>query len=309
MEKHDNIVKLKNYKLHENIVVDGIKAMFFYNYTNNFINEEITHDAWELHYQNNGNATIVNNNNYNKISQAQAFLHKPFSHHRYISQNEFSSAGIIIFNSRSKILEEIADKIINFNHDESILFSNIINEGETLYKQNPSNFWFNNRQKNIICKPQYAVEQIIKNSLELLLINIIRNQFINNETKEPKKEIDFTKFSLVDSIIKYLKDNFMYPFSLQDLSKKMSYNSNYLCRVFKKHMGCSIITYLTKIRIFEAQKLLAKNYSIQYVSDITGFSSVQYFSTQFKKYTQITPAQFKKSAIMSNLIDNTFFKL
>ena len=55
--------------------------------------------------------------------------------------------------------------------------------------------------------------------------------------------------------------------------------------------------YVNKLRIEKSMDLLRNTeMSITEIAERIGFSSSRYFSTAFKKYTGITPTQFKESA-------------
>jgi AraC-like DNA-binding protein len=57
--------------------------------------------------------------------------------------------------------------------------------------------------------------------------------------------------------------------------------------------NCSIISYLTDLRIENAKDLLRRReYSISAVAEKTGFASVHYFSSVFKNHTGMTPRQY-----------------
>ena len=58
--------------------------------------------------------------------------------------------------------------------------------------------------------------------------------------------------------------------------------------------GCSVMSYLTALRIEEAKQMLAEhNYSLNEIAEKTGFGSVHYFSSVFKKHTGKTPKEFQ----------------
>lgn len=90
------------------------------------------------------------------------------------------------------------------------------------------------------------------------------------------------------------RDIFDSQFSLTYLGDKMNLTSNYLSTLFKDVYGISFQDYVTKTRIEKAKLLLIasdmKNYEI---ADAIGFEDVNYFATRFKKYTGMTPKQYK----------------
>lgn len=306
-ETPKNYINFPSYPLKTSIDVTAINSMFFYNYNNNFVYEGETHDSWELMLINSGKHVIRNSGKAFVLEPSQAFLHKPLSYHGTLGPYGYSSASIVSFTCNNpSALNKIAERVLDLNKYECSLFSNIINEGESLFKHDGSFFWFSNTQSS--SAPQTAAEQVIKNSLELLLISILRNSEAKNHNEKVSNNPNVRV--LVTKIIDYLKNNYINEFSLDELSQALSYNPNYLCRIFKEDMGCSIVTYLTRIRVFKAQIMLSQGkIPIKEIAEMTGFSTVQYFNVLFKKYTHMTPLQFRNSIITSNIINNSVLNI
>lgn len=89
------------------------------------------------------------------------------------------------------------------------------------------------------------------------------------------------------------------------LSKKMpsSYadllnvSANYLNKLCKEETGQTAGDLIRRRIIIEAQRLLHyTNFSINEIADQLGFENVSYFITFFKKHTQKTPEQFRKTS-------------
>jgi len=76
--------------------------------------------------------------------------------------------------------------------------------------------------------------------------------------------------------------------------RRMGFSRSYLFAIFKSATGMTPNDYYLRIRIEKAQQLLA--HSAQPVTSIaleTGFSSSQYFSSVFRKYTGQTPVEYR----------------
>ncbi len=86
------------------------------------------------------------------------------------------------------------------------------------------------------------------------------------------------------------------PLSLDNIAKEMHISKSYLCKVYKKETGLSIIDALNRHRIEVAKELLkTTDKKIQEVSTLTGFDSAQYFTNVFAKYAGMTPKEFQYS--------------
>lgn len=72
-------------------------------------------------------------------------------------------------------------------------------------------------------------------------------------------------------------------------------------------MNVSLINYYIKLRIMRAHELIAEGkMSMKEISEYLDFDSVQYFSTQFKKITGITPTQYAAVIKMKNYRFDSF---
>lgn len=101
---------------------------------------------------------------------------------------------------------------------------------------------------------------------------------------------------LIFEVASYLFQNYPSKITLKDLSKQFFLSKVSLCDRFKKQMNCSIMEYLLQLRISTAkEQLISTNKSMEQISEACGFSSANYFGLVFKKYTKMSPLQFRKS--------------
>lgn len=72
-------------------------------------------------------------------------------------------------------------------------------------------------------------------------------------------------------------------------------NPSYLSRKFKEETGFTLTDFINKKRIDEAKIFLNKgDISITDIAFMVGFNDINYFSKVFKKWTTLTPTEFKK---------------
>ncbi len=101
--------------------------------------------------------------------------------------------------------------------------------------------------------------------------------------------------STVYNIIKYIDNNINEKLTVSRIAKKFSYSDEYISRLFKKKTGVSVKKYISATKMKYAQSLLAeKKCSLNEITELMGYSSLQAFCKAFKKYTGYTPGQFIK---------------
>ena len=115
----------------------------------------------------------------------------------------------------------------------------------------------------------------IKNILELSKID---NQ---NISKHIKKAIHF------------INENFCENITLADVAAHIYLSSVHTSRLFKKETGKNVIDFINEKRIDEAKRLMDKTeHKIYEISQMVGFQNTHYFSTVFKKLTQMSPREY-----------------
>ena len=96
-------------------------------------------------------------------------------------------------------------------------------------------------------------------------------------------------------MVEYIDSNLDKTCSLQQLSKEMKMNANYLGQVFKRETGETFSAYVTELRIERAKQMLQdEDVSIGEVSTALGFNDYFYFLKTFKRVTGITPKQYRQ---------------
>ena len=94
----------------------------------------------------------------------------------------------------------------------------------------------------------------------------------------------------------YLNNNYSDEnITLEKLSKMMGFSVSYLCSIFKRSVGKSIIDYLSEIRIEAAKQLLIQTeYKASSICGMVGYRYNSYFYKLFKSYTGYTPTEYRK---------------
>ena len=100
--------------------------------------------------------------------------------------------------------------------------------------------------------------------------------------------------SVIDDIIYYIDHNYNTNLKLETIASLFGYNSSYLGKIFTKTVGESFNTYIDRIRIDHAIGLLKdENLKVYEIAEKVGYSNVDYFHKKFKKYTGMSPAEYR----------------
>lgn len=171
-----------------------------------------------------------------------------------------------VLNRSSLFIEDIYRKMKHYNLDieEIQKFKNKIlidiNETETF-----------SQLRKIVLNYFYEINEII----------------MKNDSIREKIEIATVK--------KYIKENYEKDITLKMLAHMIGMNSTYFSVFFKKNAGENYITYLTKIRMKEAHRLLMTTDMLTYeIAEKVGYNTVRRFTETFKKTYGYNPMEYKK---------------
>jgi ABC-type sugar transport system ATPase subunit len=128
-----------------------------------------------------------------------------------------------------------------------------------------------------------------------------------NLTREDEDKTTFLKLACAaennKNILEYLKAAISFinghlddSISPKDVADAVHLSSGYLMMLFKNHMDTSIMEFIYKQRIEKSKSMLAeKGKKISEVASDVGIPNSQYFSVLFKKYTDMTPKEYRKT--------------
>ena len=134
------------------------------------------------------------------------------------------------------------------------------------------------RTKNLISSRQKLSEKFKKESLikpEEIAINSIDEIFINKVINIIEENISNSKFSVAD------------------FASNISMSHSVLYRKILALTGLTVTEFMKSIRLTKAEQLIQNgNYTMNEISDMTGFSNASYFSTCFKKKHGFPPSEY-----------------
>lgn len=156
--------------------------------------------------------------------------------------------------------------------DEKInaIFENMLAE-----KENQNKYWFE--------------------SLRIGVLSVLLSLFREYITDDYIDSRSSPKVKIAKTVLRYLREHFKEPVSIEDIENNCDYTRYYISRVFKEITGATIMTYLNDLRIKEAKSMLAKtDFDINKISNECGFDNQSYFGKVFKKRVGCSPLEFRK---------------
>ncbi len=102
--------------------------------------------------------------------------------------------------------------------------------------------------------------------------------------------------STLQKALDYISSKYSEPITLNEVAEHTYVSIYYLSRMFTKELGKNYVDYLNEIRIEKAKEYLRDScYKTYEIAELVGIKDAHYFSKLFKKYTGVTPSEYKSS--------------
>ena len=180
--------------------VTALFTTFCYYYTPDFAFQGESHKAWELVYVIVGEVVLETDEQIVILKPGEAFLHKPEEFHQHRANNVVCNACFISFDSNNPRLYEIAGHPIHITQSMQHLIQRITDEG-AMYLAGKNEIPPRSTNEAY----EFACGQALKNSLELLLIDLIRQKDVS--TIATNSTISRNEKTLVQSIKMFLSQH------------------------------------------------------------------------------------------------------
>lgn len=149
----------------------------------------------------------------------------------------------------------------------------------------------------------YLLKPIDSDALKTVLLKL-RNKYLatqNNYQSIFNQSIaNNTPACIAELLRNYLIQNYDSNINLNLIAYNMNYSAGYLTKIFVSQYDCSPSKYLIQLRMQKAQQLLLHNQhlSIRQIGDMIGYHDQAYFSRIFKKYCEISPAEYREKEMI-----------
>lgn len=286
--------KYYKHKIENLLVINKIITIHFLELTKNYATTTESHDFWELVCAEKGNIICTAGENEILLKEGEVLFHKPNEIHSLRADGghapnivvisfECMSEAIHFFENRKMVLDK---SLLRFIYA-------IVEEGKKTFDIPP--FAPELKKMNLLSSPTLGGQQLIKNYLELLLINLMRSESENNNSKAVFLSKDHYEEFISKHVIDYMREHINENLTIENICSTLHYNRSYIFKQFKKNTSSSIMAYFNKMKIEKAKQMLREtDMSVAAISEFLSFESPNYFSKLFKKMTGNTPSTYRK---------------
>ena len=102
----------------------------------------------------------------------------------------------------------------------------------------------------------------------------------------------------VKEMLDILNDNIYSRLTISEIAEKLGRSESAVKQSFSEHFGQGIIHYYNSLKITEAKRIIREGrYNFSQISDMLSFDNPQYFAKCFKKFTGMTPSEYRGSIL------------
>lgn len=276
-------------RLNEEIKISRLYTVHYFEYSKRFSFTGESHNFWELVYADKGDVTVFADDKSYVLEQGNVIFHKPNEWHN-VRANGVNAANITIitFASPSKAMSFFENKILAVGQKQKELLSKIVAEYTNAFKTPLNDPYTTHLERR--SDAAVASEQLIKMFLCEFLILFLRND--PSDRQKTVRSIHSSDATL-NLLINYMEQNITKTVTLKELMEYSGTNRTAIENIFRENLGKGAVEYFLILKIELAKKYLREdNYNITQISEILGYSSIHYFSRQFKKITGMTPTEY-----------------
>lgn len=286
-------------KLKKEIAIDSIITIHYFEYMKDFVFKGESHNFWEFLYVDHGTVSVCSDDTWLTLNTGDIIFHQPNEFHAIKSIGKNSPNLIAIsFVCDSPAMDLFIQKNFTLTNEERSLISCIISEGRKSFATPmhiPSV-----EQVQIKDETPFASQQLILLYLELFLITSIRNHPENAVTRtnlpkaSPEKKA--TKQERIEKILQYMEFHICEQIKITDICDTFSISRSSLQSLFHETMNCGVIDYFNNMKIQRAKEIIRDGtMNFTEIAYFLSYSSLPYFSKQFKIATGMSPSEYSSS--------------
>lgn len=285
-------------RLKEEFKINKIVTVHYFEYMKDFSFDGEKHDFWELVYVDKGIIEISADKRVYRLRQGEMIFHKPCEFHALKANGSIAPNLVIVsFECKSKAVKFFCDRIFTINGEQKDCLSTIVKEAGRAFSSRLSDPELKKLERRK--ETAFGAEQLIKISLEHLLILLYRSNFIKiNNSGEKSMSVLSERLdkNIVGDIIEYMNENIGENYSFEDFASLVNISPTRLKVIFRQKTGMGVMRYFKSLKIARAKLFIRENdYNFTQIAMILGYASIHSFSRQFKAVEGMSPREYAKS--------------
>jgi len=261
------------------------------------------HHLFELLYCWDGEVTQSSEDQQVTMKAGELILLKPgVKHHTFNHSTSYYSFFNVHFNIDDRELRELLTKnsfeLFSKERVEQSRLLKYIQEIESLLQielQRPSGI---NRTEQQLIMHLSGVNKLLFQNQLLMIINevamLLNKQLLAEDEQQTATMTSRLQVDIAHEMEAMLQENIFSKGAVAHIAKTQSLSRSQCYKIFMQVYGMSPRQYLTQLKLNRAKHLLLESeMSIEDIAQQLGFSSLSHFSRQFKRWTGVSPMQYR----------------
>ena len=282
--------------LQEEVQIPEIITIHYFEYTSTYHFPGESHNFWEFLCVDKGEVEVTADDRLHTLKRGQIIFHKPNEFHSVQSNGKIAPNLVVIsFRCNSPCMKKLENLITSIGENERTLLAKIIHEAKKCIST-PLDDPYTKKMERAKNAP-FGSEQMIRLHLELLILSLIR-RLENGERPAPtvksiKKKNDAL---LYDRVASYLSEHVGEQLTIEEICRANLVGRSQLQKLFREKNHCGVIDYFSHLKIESAKQMIREDQeNFTQISNHLGYTSIHYFSRQFKKITGMSPSEYASS--------------
>jgi len=285
-------------KLEHDLNIRRLYSLHYFQFAAGYIFPGEKHNFWELVYIDQGEADIGAGNNIYRLVQGMIIFHKPNEFHNiWADRGNGPNIVVISFDTSSPAMHYFKNKQFVLDSQQRRLLSQIIAEAQLCF--GPVLDISEQTQLIPLDSAPFASQQLIGMYLMQLLILIKRKQgaiALPNKVKGVRLTQEQSAQDTIELITRLMRTTPDGSLTIEQICKSSGIGLTALKECFRKYNYTGVMEHYRLIRLTEARRLLREGrLNITQISEKLGYSSVHYFSSQFKRIIGLSPSSYIES--------------
>lgn len=293
-------MKYQGITLQDEFQIEKLYSLHYFEYMSTFYFPGESHDFWEFICVDKGTVTIGAEEDTFSLEMGDIAFHQPNEFH-WVKANDSNPPNLIVisFSCHSPYMDFFRKKVLHINNTERTILAQIIAEAQHYLTGRLDNPYQGSLSINEDAPPASA--QMIKLQLEQLLILLYRRYHEHSlpgtvSAKLYKTTRMNNETEIFNHVVRYLKNNLTVQLTIEKICRDNLIGRSQLQKIFHEKSGLGIMGYFLKLKIDTAMYLIrSEQMNFTQISENLGYSSIHYFSRQFKKLTGMSPSEYASS--------------
>lgn len=277
------------------ISIDKIYTVHYFEYRSDFHYPGEQHDFWEFQCVDKGSAQVQADNELHILNRGQVIFHRPNEFHNLSATGQHAPNIVVVsFACDSPCMGFFEKRILTLSDTERNLIGLIIAEARRCIASPLDDPYIQKMEVRKDCP--LGSQQLLLLYLEQLLIHMLRRYTSPlHYTVHNVSDLDAAS-PACSRIIRYLEEHIRECVTLETICHDNLISKSQLQKLFRTEYGCGAIEFFAHMKISFARQLIRENdMNFTQISEFLGYSSIHYFSRQFKKICRMTPTEYALS--------------